>query len=595
LRRKDTVTGELAPMIAARDTLIALLAGFERNFSSNISDTFSAGRRTLHLFKRMKHIFTTFGDKPETFVRGEIIYDFNVAQHSTDYLYFIEHGSATWEDPNEAHENSFVSINDDTTCHGMALGTGGLFGMLDILTPSAGQFDNVLRAWTDSVVVRRLHFDRRVEGEVPVKVGELTPRDVCDLYEALAYRLSEMCHETELRLSRLSEKANIMKDSDMEVGQAASKAERAALKDRFHISTTEQMLLMSEVDVQNLETDKKSPGKAYIFSSWLIATTHKGEDDRCVKISNITAMSSPTAADPSVVITWEETKIRGVRRLSAQLTPYDDSRETEDWNAKFVRSWITPGSYLERICIAMGVNLSHYRRSAGPDDTLASLPVGASQDMDSVDLRKPVLHDVELIFPTVVAAREFVRLLENRIRDTNKVAGMHNKVRKQMMKQDERRQQHGAKLTDYGYVYPEDQEDGNTDEKILKRIFSKHTKLDFAEGQTVLGGGCENSSLFHIVKGKAGSFGTQGMSVCEYFEGDILGELSYLDTGNKGEEHSILALSPLKIIRLDRDDIERLAAKHPSAALRVYRNIAIKLAIKLQMDLLSMRAWQTAS
>ena len=114
----------------------------------------------------------------------------------------------------------------------------------------------------------------------------------------------------------------------------------------------------------------------------------------------------------------------------------------------------------------------------------------------------------------------------------------------------------------------------------------------YHEGEVILHSKSSCDALLHIQKGNVKAVSKRGAILYEYTEGEILGVQTFLDTGNIGEPYDVRACTYCEVLSISSQSIEHLAANNPLAGARVYRNLTMHCAIRLQMDLLSMRAWQ---
>ena len=128
---------------------------------------------------------------------------------------------------------------------------------------------------------------------------------------------------------------------------------------------------------------------------------------------------------------------------------------------------------------------------------------------------------------------------------------------------------------------------------VLKDIFELAERYHYQVGETIVSAYSNNQALLHITKGTAHVVSPMGAILQEYTEGEIMGVETFLDQSSIGARNDIRAHTPVEILSISRQAVDHLAAHKPLAGARVYRNMCIHCAVKLQMDLLSMRAWQS--
>ena len=64
--------------------------------------------------------------------------------------------------------------------------------------------------------------------------------------------------------------------------------------------------------------------------------------------------------------------------------------------------------------------------------------------------------------------------------------------------------------------------------------------------------------------------------------GDLLGEMSLLTAAPRSA--SVVVTEDCEVLEITREALDRFAAKHPAVAMKLYRNIAVELAIRLKKN-----------
>jgi di/tricarboxylate transporter/CRP-like cAMP-binding protein len=100
--------------------------------------------------------------------------------------------------------------------------------------------------------------------------------------------------------------------------------------------------------------------------------------------------------------------------------------------------------------------------------------------------------------------------------------------------------------------------------EVLARLVSEFEELDFAPGQTVFSQGDPGDALYVIVDGAVEIRGARGGAaerVAVLGPGDCLGEMA-LVTGDP-RSATVVALSPTRLLRLDKERFQALSERHP--------------------------------
>jgi len=117
-------------------------------------------------------------------------------------------------------------------------------------------------------------------------------------------------------------------------------------------------------------------------------------------------------------------------------------------------------------------------------------------------------------------------------------------------------------------------------------ITARGRTLKFAKGDAILHEGDETTSLFFI---QAGAVQVRKVLDKERYKqlkdlmpGDFFGDMSFLTSATRSAD--VLALQDSELFEITRADFDDLVKDHPLVGLKVYRNIAVELATRLQRN-----------
>jgi CRP/FNR family cyclic AMP-dependent transcriptional regulator len=102
--------------------------------------------------------------------------------------------------------------------------------------------------------------------------------------------------------------------------------------------------------------------------------------------------------------------------------------------------------------------------------------------------------------------------------------------------------------------------------KHLDRLAGEADELDFTAGQSIVHEGEPGEALFVVLEGQ-GKVVRGGRTVGSVVPGDFFGELSAIDGGERTA--SIVAATPMRVLRLFRRTLMRLIQDDPQVALKL--------------------------
>lgn len=110
---------------------------------------------------------------------------------------------------------------------------------------------------------------------------------------------------------------------------------------------------------------------------------------------------------------------------------------------------------------------------------------------------------------------------------------------------------------------------------------------EYKAGDEVVSEGDEGDSLLFIRKGRAEvRKGLDSSNNYKYLkelqEGDFFGEMSFLSHAPRSA--TVVAMDTSEILELKSADFDKLVADYPALGLKVYRNIARELALRLKRN-----------
>jgi len=108
----------------------------------------------------------------------------------------------------------------------------------------------------------------------------------------------------------------------------------------------------------------------------------------------------------------------------------------------------------------------------------------------------------------------------------------------------------------------------------LRRVGDLTEEVPYPAGAKVVEEGLPGEALFVILEGEA-RVTRQGRSVARLRPGDVFGEISVLDGGRRTA--TVVARTPLLVLRLYRRDLTKLMQKEPQIAGRLLRELARRL------------------
>eukprot|EP00281_Chroomonas_sp_CCMP1168_P022158 CAMPEP_0206234700 /NCGR_PEP_ID=MMETSP0047_2-20121206/12732_1 /ASSEMBLY_ACC=CAM_ASM_000192 /TAXON_ID=195065 /ORGANISM="Chroomonas mesostigmatica_cf, Strain CCMP1168" /LENGTH=506 /DNA_ID=CAMNT_0053658807 /DNA_START=148 /DNA_END=1665 /DNA_ORIENTATION=- len=126
----------------------------------------------------------------------------------------------------------------------------------------------------------------------------------------------------------------------------------------------------------------------------------------------------------------------------------------------------------------------------------------------------------------------------------------------------------------FGYISPT--EVLSTDDmEGLVQLFTQAKRLSFVDQETVINIASTNRRLLHITQGHVTIRSSAGKVIARVGAGKTLGELSFINIGNRGSGSWVVAESLVKVIMIDYDTVEMLALLTPNIGVRFCRSLAI--------------------
>ena len=119
-----------------------------------------------------------------------------------------------------------------------------------------------------------------------------------------------------------------------------------------------------------------------------------------------------------------------------------------------------------------------------------------------------------------------------------------------------------------------------TDHSLLDRI---GTRVDYSAGATLITQGERPGGLFLLLEGRVAislRHGGGTVEVDQAGSGELLGEMSFLTDDSASA--SVVTCSPSRVLRIEREAVEREAASDPGFATRLYRAVARLIAERLR-------------
>lgn len=108
----------------------------------------------------------------------------------------------------------------------------------------------------------------------------------------------------------------------------------------------------------------------------------------------------------------------------------------------------------------------------------------------------------------------------------------------------------------------------------LKEIASLGTPVQIEAGRELTVAGSPGSECFIVLSGRA-SCRVRDREVATFGPGDLFGELSLIDGGARSA--SVVAVTPMKVLDLNRREFERLLEVAPSVTRRMLTDLAVRL------------------
>jgi CRP-like cAMP-binding protein len=115
---------------------------------------------------------------------------------------------------------------------------------------------------------------------------------------------------------------------------------------------------------------------------------------------------------------------------------------------------------------------------------------------------------------------------------------------------------------------------GGFSPKHLNRLAAETDELDLAAGQTIVREGDPGEALFVVLEGQARVV-RAGRRVGRVLPGDFFGELSAIDGGPRTA--SVVAETPVRVLRLFRRTLMRLIADEPQVRMRLLDGIVRRI------------------
>jgi len=108
----------------------------------------------------------------------------------------------------------------------------------------------------------------------------------------------------------------------------------------------------------------------------------------------------------------------------------------------------------------------------------------------------------------------------------------------------------------------------------LRRVADLTEEVPYPVGAKVVEEGLPGEALFVILEGEA-QVTRRGRSIARLRPGDVFGEISVLDGGPRTA--TVLARTPLLVLRLYRRDLTKLMQREPQIAARLLKELARRL------------------
>lgn len=406
-------------------------------------------------------------------------------------------------------------------------------------------------------------------------------------------------------MERLASLTAARHDTDKHFGQTVQKAVRISLIHKYHLSMSEQLLMSCDAKQITEGTSSEVRGKLHLFSSWIVWAPRKGEHT-AVMTRNVVSFDE---AGRELLITIASEKISETTSYDRSMTPqplggqdstfvsYTKKAAGQVYEMFRSRFRGPPGDEGGNFS-PMPPALSRHRGSVSAHGQGMMMMRGIVAPMLRLESGSSAHHflakdSIRLKFPNLALLRGFrIQATERKAR-LDKAAGIHWQMRREAKVHG--RQTHGAAWIEFGYVLngDDEQDGGEKEHTVLKEIFDLAVKYHYQEGETIIPAFTPGQALLHVVKGTAHVINKRGAILQEFGEGEILGVPSFLDQSNIGDIHDIRASTPVEILSISRVAIEDLCLKKPLAGARIFRNLCIHASVKLQVDLLSMRAWRS--
>jgi len=115
-----------------------------------------------------------------------------------------------------------------------------------------------------------------------------------------------------------------------------------------------------------------------------------------------------------------------------------------------------------------------------------------------------------------------------------------------------------------------------TDRKLLS---SRSKKLTFAAGQALIREGDPSWALYVVTEGTA-RVERNGKAIATMSEGDIFGEMSFLESGNASA--TVTAQDDLSVELIESRELLQTFESFPHLGARFYRSIAVTLSRRLR-------------
>jgi CRP/FNR family cyclic AMP-dependent transcriptional regulator len=116
----------------------------------------------------------------------------------------------------------------------------------------------------------------------------------------------------------------------------------------------------------------------------------------------------------------------------------------------------------------------------------------------------------------------------------------------------------------------------------IKWLVSSGRALSFDEGETLVVAGTPLTDVFFLMEGdlsvRVGISGDQEVNRMKY--GEFFGEISFLDS--RPPSATIVAVTPVRVLAIDRDDIEGKLDRDAEFGARFFRGIGVLLANRIR-------------